>query len=122
MTAIALGAAFGGASCDEAPPPRQHGPGDAHPKSGGALTWSDSNDDGIPDFKMDRALIDRLWPNALAALEWIDRYGDQDPNDAYVTTIGEERQINTFLRLDSRIDPIILCHPPLPQTQYHHDP
>ncbi len=26
----------------------------------------------------DRALVDRLWPNALAALDWIDRYGDRD--------------------------------------------
>jgi glycogen debranching enzyme len=26
----------------------------------------------------DRALVDELWPNALAALEWLDRYGDRD--------------------------------------------
>ena len=26
----------------------------------------------------DDALVERLWPNALAALEWIDRYGDLD--------------------------------------------
>jgi glycogen debranching enzyme len=26
----------------------------------------------------DSALVDRLWPNALAALEWLDRYGDLD--------------------------------------------
>ena len=26
----------------------------------------------------DAALVDRLWPNALAALDWIDRYGDLD--------------------------------------------
>ncbi len=26
----------------------------------------------------DRALVDRFWPNALAALEWIDRFGDRD--------------------------------------------
>ena len=26
---------------------------------------------------------------------------DQDPNDAKITTLGLERQINTFLRLDS---------------------
>jgi glycogen debranching enzyme len=30
------------------------------------------------DWTGDRALIDRLWPNALAALDWIDRYGDLD--------------------------------------------
>jgi glycogen debranching enzyme len=26
----------------------------------------------------DRALVDRLWPNALAALHWIDEWGDRD--------------------------------------------
>jgi glycogen debranching enzyme len=26
----------------------------------------------------DEALVDRLWPNALAALNWLDRYGDVD--------------------------------------------
>jgi glycogen debranching enzyme len=31
----------------------------------------------------DRALVERLWPNALAALEWIDRWGDQD-GDGFV--------------------------------------
>jgi glycogen debranching enzyme len=31
----------------------------------------------------DDALVDRLWPNALAALEWIDRYGDRD-GDGFV--------------------------------------
>jgi glycogen debranching enzyme len=30
------------------------------------------------DWTGDRELVDRLWPNALAALEWIDRYGDRD--------------------------------------------
>ena len=30
------------------------------------------------DWTGDRALLDRLWPNALAALDWIDRYGDKD--------------------------------------------
>ena len=29
------------------------------------------------DWTGDRALLDRLWPNAMAALEWIDRYGDR---------------------------------------------
>jgi glycogen debranching enzyme len=31
----------------------------------------------------DRGLVDRLWPNALAALEWIDRWGDVD-GDGFV--------------------------------------
>lgn len=35
------------------------------------------------DWTGDRALLDRLWPNALAALEWIDRYGDRD-GDGFV--------------------------------------
>jgi glycogen debranching enzyme len=30
------------------------------------------------DWTGDRALIERLWPNALAALDWIDRHGDLD--------------------------------------------
>ena len=30
------------------------------------------------DWTGDRAFLDRLWPNALAALDWIDRYGDRD--------------------------------------------
>ncbi|CAN5606312.1 glycogen debranching N-terminal domain-containing protein [soil metagenome] len=35
------------------------------------------------DWTGDRALVDRLWPNALAALEWIDRHGDRD-GDGFV--------------------------------------
>ncbi|HEX5149417.1 MAG TPA: glycogen debranching N-terminal domain-containing protein [Candidatus Limnocylindrales bacterium] len=35
------------------------------------------------DWTGDRALVDRLWPNALAALGWIDRYGDRD-GDGFV--------------------------------------
>ena len=35
------------------------------------------------DWTGDRAFVDRLWPNALAALEWIDRYGDQN-GDGFV--------------------------------------
>ncbi len=31
----------------------------------------------------DRALVDRLWPNALAALRWIDEWGDKD-GDGFV--------------------------------------
>ena len=35
------------------------------------------------DWTGDDALVDRLWPNAMAALEWIDRYGDLD-GDGFV--------------------------------------
>lgn len=35
------------------------------------------------DWTGDRAFLDRLWPNALAALDWIDRYGDRD-GDGFV--------------------------------------
>jgi glycogen debranching enzyme len=30
------------------------------------------------DWTGDRELLERLWPNAMAALDWIDRYGDRD--------------------------------------------
>ena len=35
------------------------------------------------DWTGDRALVDRLWPNAMAALAWIDEYGDRD-GDGFV--------------------------------------
>jgi glycogen debranching enzyme len=35
------------------------------------------------DWTGDRELVDRLWPNALAALEWIDQWGDRD-GDGFV--------------------------------------
>ena len=35
------------------------------------------------DWTGDRALLDRLWPNALAALDWIDHHGDLD-GDGFV--------------------------------------
>ncbi|HZC32822.1 MAG TPA: glycogen debranching N-terminal domain-containing protein, partial [Candidatus Bathyarchaeia archaeon] len=35
------------------------------------------------DWTGDRALVDRLWPNVLAALNWIDHYGDLD-GDGFV--------------------------------------
>lgn len=35
------------------------------------------------DWTGDRALVDRLWPNALRALDWIDRWGDRD-GDGFV--------------------------------------
>jgi glycogen debranching enzyme len=35
------------------------------------------------DWTGDRAMVERLWPNALAALAWIDMYGDKD-GDGFV--------------------------------------
>ena len=35
------------------------------------------------DWTGDRALVDRLWPNAMAALRWIDEWGDRD-GDGFV--------------------------------------
>jgi len=35
------------------------------------------------DWTGDMALVDRLWPHALAALDWIDTYGDRD-GDGFV--------------------------------------
>lgn len=35
------------------------------------------------DWTGDRDLLERLWPNALAALDWIDRFGDRD-GDGFV--------------------------------------
>jgi hydroxyacylglutathione hydrolase len=40
-------------------------------------------------------------PDNAAAKDLLEELQDQDPNDAKITTLGEERQINTFLRLDS---------------------
>lgn len=42
-------------------------------------------------------------PDNAAAKDLLEELGDQDPNDAKITTLGEERQINTFLRLDSPV-------------------
>jgi hydroxyacylglutathione hydrolase len=39
-------------------------------------------------------------PENAAAREMLERYADQDPANAYVTTLAEERQINSFLRLE----------------------
>ncbi len=39
-------------------------------------------------------------PGNEAARRMMERFRDQDPNDAKVTTIAEEREINTFFRLD----------------------
>ncbi len=46
------------------------------------------------DWTGDDGLVDRLWPNALAALEWIDRWGDRD-GDGFVEY---ERRAETGLR------------------------
>ncbi len=40
-------------------------------------------------------------PDNEAAREMLKRYAKQDPSDAHVTTLAEERTINTFFRLDS---------------------
>jgi hydroxyacylglutathione hydrolase len=44
--------------------------------------------------------IDRE-PDNLAAKQLKDKYEKQDPNDALITTIAQERDINTFFRLQS---------------------
>ena len=44
--------------------------------------------------------LDREPDNAVAK-DLLEELGDQDPNNARITTLGLERQINTFLRLDS---------------------
>jgi glycogen debranching enzyme len=46
------------------------------------------------DWTGDDDLVDRLWPNALAALEWIDHWGDRD-GDGFVEY---ERRAETGLR------------------------
>jgi len=38
-------------------------------------------------------------PDNVAATQLLQRYRDQDPDDALVTTIGQEKEINTFFRL-----------------------
>ena len=40
-------------------------------------------------------------PDNTTAQRMLAKYQDQDPNDAHVTTLAEEREINTFFRLDS---------------------
>jgi glycogen debranching enzyme len=46
------------------------------------------------DWIADDALVDRLWPNALAALDWIDNWGDRD-GDGFVEY---ERRADSGLR------------------------
>jgi hydroxyacylglutathione hydrolase len=47
-----------------------------------------------------RFTLDRE-PENTAAQRMLDLYGDQDPAQAHITTLGEEREINVFLRLGS---------------------
>jgi hydroxyacylglutathione hydrolase len=44
--------------------------------------------------------LDREPDNTVAA-DMIAKYDDQDPNDALITTIAQEREFNTFFRLQS---------------------
>ena len=44
--------------------------------------------------------LDREPGNAIAA-SMISKYENQDPDDALVTTLGQEKEINTFLRLQN---------------------
>lgn len=47
-----------------------------------------------------RFTLDRE-PDNAAAQQLLARYEDQDPADAYVTTMADEREMNTFFRLQS---------------------
>ena len=47
------------------------------------------------EFTLDRE------PDNAAARQMLAEYGEQDPNDALVTTLGQEKAFNTFFRLDS---------------------
>lgn len=47
------------------------------------------------EFTLDRE------PDNASARQMLDKYKEQDPGNALVTTIAEEREINTFFRLDS---------------------
>ena len=40
-------------------------------------------------------------PDNTVARDMLDKYQDQDPDDALVTTLAQEREVNTFFRLDS---------------------
>lgn len=46
-------------------------------------------------------------PDNEAARRLLEEVQDQDPNDALITTIGQEREINTFFRLDN---PTVIKH------------
>ena len=47
------------------------------------------------EFTLDRE------PDNATAQTMLDKYRDQDPADALVTTLAQEREMNTFFRLDS---------------------
>ncbi len=47
-----------------------------------------------------RFTLDREPDNARAR-EMLERYAEQDPANAHVSTLAEEREVNTFFRLDS---------------------
>ena len=47
-----------------------------------------------------RFTLDRE-PDNAEARRMLSDFGDQDPGDAFVTTLADERRINTFFRLDS---------------------
>ena len=47
------------------------------------------------EFTLDRE------PDNAAAKQMLKTYGDQDPDDALVTTLAQEREMNTFFRLQS---------------------
>jgi hydroxyacylglutathione hydrolase len=47
-----------------------------------------------------RYTLDRE-PDNTAAREMLDKYSEQNPNDAHITTLREEREINVFFRLRS---------------------
>jgi len=40
-------------------------------------------------------------PDNTTAQQMIAKYENQDPSDALVTTLAQEREVNTFFRLDS---------------------
>ena len=40
-------------------------------------------------------------PDNRTAKDMLEQYRDQDPDDALVTTLAQEREMNTFFRLDS---------------------
>jgi hydroxyacylglutathione hydrolase len=48
-----------------------------------------------------RFTLDRE-PDNKVAKDLLGKYADQDPANALVTTVGDERNINTFFRLDSK--------------------
>lgn len=47
------------------------------------------------EFTLDRE------PDNAAAKQMLDTYGNQDPDEALVTTLAQEREMNTFFRLQS---------------------